>query len=78
MTTKAQWNAAMPTFTNERLVSLAASQEFHIARSEDLLVKCAEYPPIAKEQKSLIANCKSILRMIRAEQKARKAVKVAA
>jgi hypothetical protein len=76
---KAQYAAAMPTFDDARLVSLAASQEFHIAASEGRLVEYAACPPIVKKEQAAIRFNQSILRMICAEQKARRqAAKVAA
>lgn len=75
---KAQYAAAMPTFDDARLVSLAASQEFHIAASEKRLAEYAQCPPIVKKEEAAIRFNQSILRMIRAEQKARKSAKVAA
>lgn len=75
---KAQWVALIPTVSDVRLADLAQTREFHIKASEARLVQYAEYPPIVKRQKSDIAFDKSILRMIREEQKARKNAKVAA
>lgn len=75
---KAQYAAAIPTFDNARLVSLAAAQERSIARSGQLIAEYAAYPPIVKKEQAGIRFTQSILRMIRAEQKARLAAKVPA
>jgi hypothetical protein len=70
---KAQWIAAMPTFTVERLAELKASYERSIADAEKRCVDYAAYPPIVKEAQAGIKLAQFCIRAIRTEQKARAA-----